>query len=157
MKPSMMGSIVTVSSELKRCKYYGLEPDKKVRVNWEAVRTSPDRAGWIVGERRLQNGVIVSACGYGEDVDPGYLDVKSVTKAIMVCFWPSMKPVFVPADGYTEGGTPVSPSAFEFQQMRKHPEVYERLVKELRLAAAEAPRDAKGRFRKMTPTQQEKS
>lgn len=29
MKPSMMGGIVTVHSELKRCKYYGLEPDKK--------------------------------------------------------------------------------------------------------------------------------
>lgn len=153
MKPSMMGGIVTVHSELKRCKYYGLEPDKKVRVNWDAVRTSPDRAGWVVGERTLQNGIVVHSQNYSDEVEPGYLSVTSTTKAIMVCFWPSMKPVFVPVDGYTDGGNPVSPSAFHFQQLRKHPEVYERLAKELRLAAAEAPRDAKGRFSKTQQVQ----
>lgn len=104
------------------------------------------RVGMVVGYRTVYEGKIQHGKYNSEDFEPNYLtDIKSI-KVILVCFWPTYKPVLVlPEDisnaSWTSLGVPFS--------RLYHPTTYpcsDKYKEELRQYAKEMKRDAKGRW-----------
>lgn len=123
-----MGSIVTVTRELKRMYDYGSDS-----LWWESVDVTP-RAGWVVGWRWLLKGTRV----FDYDDPPRFQETGPRTLAILVAYWPTMNPVRAPVHGWCYGGRPLSPSGTEEQV---------RMAKEAYAQNPEAyPRDDAGRF-----------
>lgn len=126
----LMGSIVTVSEIYER-RTNGEER------KWERKPT-PERAGWVVGFRTVQNGTI-DLGRYNpstENYEPAYLAIESVVQTMLVSFTPHQKPRHVPLDGYVLGGVP---------EHRENP-WDERSKEWMREAAKSFPRDKQGRF-----------
>lgn len=147
---AMMGKLVVVTQRLVRERS---DDDRMLGRTWVPVSLPTPRTGWVVGFKWLQNG----------QIDPGYPGFNGIdgyeppeptefketgprTPAMMVCFWPTMKPDFVPMDGYrmaVPGEAPTSP-AEQCPWDERAREVYRKI-------AAELPRDAMGRFRGTAP------
>ena len=127
-RPDMMGKIVTVHAETRRIKCGG-------KATSEQVSVTP-RAGWIVGQRRMDLGDVQG--GYDE---PGFLRIKESKTLVAVCYWPTMKPVLVSSGCFEEGGVPVSPAKQSWiDSERKNPECTAKYRKELSVYAREQPR-----------------
>lgn len=140
----LMGKIVTVSALATR------EYVDDVRAEMVVTQIEP-RAGWVVGQRAIQTGVWVPTSGGNPWDDDGYepagFAVEKVDMLLAVVFWPTQREVFVPPSCITLGGTPISESKRQFDQIRRRdPSRYAEIVQELRQCAKEAPRDAFGRF-----------
>ena len=102
---ALMGKIVTVHSTLHRV-------DDGDNRKWISQECQP-RAGWFVGISHKQNGQYVSGSGmpspYDYDYDPPHFEQRERVPCILVTFWPTMRPVHVPLDGFEIGGEPQSP------------------------------------------------
>jgi len=88
------------------------------------------RAGWIVGYRSLQCGAVVPGervCYRDGDYDdtPTAFRCDLTVPAFMVCYWPTMKPIYSPPGGFEYGGQPKSPSQLHGEwwadYKKKHP------------------------------------
>lgn len=99
----LMGKVVAVSKVLKR--ESSPEGPGGIRFRWEA-RPIKKRQGWVTGLRWLQVGIRVpeSHRGWCEEEGyepPSFKQTQKPIKCLIVAFWPTEKPVFVPMDGYT--------------------------------------------------------
>jgi len=122
-----MGSLVVVSQEFRRVVVDG-------KAHWEAHDITP-RAGWIVGVRYLQQGRKHPG-GYES---PGYLEQTGpTTHAVLVAYWPTMRPVPVARYSYTQYAQPRSPA--------RSVEWTEQMRQWWRDGAAKQKRNARGRF-----------
>lgn len=76
---------------------------RKIMRTW-VPRVHPGRTGWVVGVRRLAQGIYQPASGYGgsdyEGYEPACLETTSTVPVLLVSFWPNERPVFVPLNGY---------------------------------------------------------
>lgn len=122
---SMMGSIVTVKTELKRRK-------QDYKATWERCDVTP-WAGWVVGFRTLFNGVI--HWNYDE---PTYFAPKGTVKCVLVAPWPTMKGRPVPLDAFEVGGTPTPPDHGGWRNIS--PETAERCKRDLSAEMKDWPR-----------------
>lgn len=87
----LMSKVVTVQQEYVR----NLNPITQ-EIEWIILEAINPRAGWIVGQRSLQEGKRVFI-----DKEVGYVFEQSGRiPCILVVYWPTMKPVRVPLDGY---------------------------------------------------------
>ncbi len=135
-KVELMGKIVTVSWTLKRNSDYG--PGGVVK-KWENVFHKAPRAGWIVGFRTIYSG---KSAFIGPDEGYEWLIEKSHV-CMLVTYWPSMKPIFVPLnyDGaYKLGGKPALLNYEHGGTWREEDK------KHLREEMKDWPRDKKGRW-----------
>ena len=139
----LMGKTVLVTHLLERNE---TEEDGKHKVFWVSKQSLEQRAGWIVGVRFLQEGIYnASNTDYDGEVEPAYLEVTRIVPAIQVSYWPTMKPVNVPLDGYIEGEVhPRSPS--EWSWIRTGEEERNNVKDSLRDEMKDWPRDEKGRW-----------
>jgi hypothetical protein len=84
---------------------------------------------------------------YDSGDPPWFKETGPRTPCLLVVYWPAMKPVKVPLDGYTRVmgddpvEVPVSPGRV-YKWTDRERDFYREI-------AAELPRDAKGRFRKV--------
>ena len=109
---ALMGQIVTVTKEYKRKHIYPKTASSRYgghERKWEVFSMSIPRAGWVIGIRSLMNGDYVAGGGFDEDYDPPYLQVRDTVRCLLVSYWPTMKPVRVPLDGWKLGGAPMPP------------------------------------------------
>lgn len=77
---------------------------------WEANPPFEIRTGWVVGIRYLQTGKR-RYVGYEEGYE--WEQTGKPVEALMVCYWPTMKPIPVPLDGFrvaTDGDPDPCPS-----------------------------------------------
>jgi hypothetical protein len=88
----LMGTLVRVFMVMHR---HDEGDSKQINRTWKSV-LHESRTGWVVGCRRLANGIYNPAAGY----EQASLDVKSTVPVLLVAFWPSERSVFVPLDGY---------------------------------------------------------
>lgn len=151
----LMGKVVLVLAELRRTReddgtYAWCREQPKHRGPVITGKT----AGWVVGFRWLQQGKIEPGCEshYGIDGwDPGdsatFKETGPRVPCLLVAYWPTMKPVRVPLDGFeyaTDAGLcpiPVSPArAFVWTDRWREMQ---------RDDMAQHPRDAKGRWTKL--------
>ena len=143
----LMGLKVIVSQVYERCLSENIERPRQKRADWK-LKPHDRRVGWIVGCIRLQNGEINRRTGYTDDdnYDEGYLKIDSITPALKVVFWPTMKPVFIPiaAPEWAGGFKPLSPSAWSW----KHTSVEAKLGFENTMLdeMRDWPRDTKGHW-----------
>lgn len=141
-----MGEIVTVHWELERTwpQYPGLEdedfdPSKPAGWRtWKPVERAKPRAGWVVGMRRLQSGFRRQLAGFDEA--PEWRQVGGTIPCILVVYWPTMRPVPVPLDGFGPGGEPEAPAYQWTTQDREN----------MRDCMRDFPRDERGRFRALS-------
>lgn len=143
----LMGKTVLVTHLLERY-VHETETVKEEKVIWRVKNCSEERAGWIVGVRFLQEGNYChSVTDYDGEVDPAYLKVTRIVPAIQVSFWPTMKPVNVPLDGYIEGAVmPKSPTEWSWITTCETRRI--QVKNELRDEMKLWPRDDKGRWKK---------
>lgn len=129
----LMGAVVLVHEVYKR---KSTRENFSVRRTWEKEKAE-GRPGWVVGERWLHDGV-VSSWGYEDGVD-WKADGKT-HHCLLVCYWPTMKPVNVPMRGFTfasETEKPYPPvQPIHGQELRDY----------LREEMSAWPRDEKGRW-----------
>lgn len=99
---ALMGKVATVSKVLERQS----SPVGPIgtKSQWK-TRSIKKRTGWITGLRWLQSGIRIpgSHTGYPDEdsYEPPYFkQTERPTKCLIVVFWPTEKPVFVPMDGY---------------------------------------------------------
>jgi len=139
-----MGKVVTVHTVIEKSRDYETN-----QVQWIEKKLEKPKAGWIVGYRTVQNGEYQDASLYdplfGKYEIPPHLQIKSTTKCVLVAFWPTQKPVYVPLSGYEIGGEPKPPYYYS-----EYP-IDDRIREILRQDAKSMPRDAKGRFIKEVP------
>ena len=145
-----MGEVITVHKKLVRQSEV-VNPDNFMnspyKTWWESRDLEISRAGWIVGVRYLPEGTSYFPRGSGEDYEQAYLDVQNVKPAWQVSFWPSLKPILVPVDGFIKGGVPLSPSKFSWIY-QTHPAEKERIRCMMHDDMNRYTRDAKGRWQK---------
>ena len=146
-----MGGVITVHKKLVRQSEV-VNPDNFMnspyKTWWESRDLEISRAGWIVGVRYLSAGTSYPPRGHGEDWENGYMDVSSVIPAWQVSFWPSLKPILVPVDGFIKGGVPLSPSKFAWIY-KMDPREKERIRCLMHDDMKRYPRDAKGHWMKL--------
>lgn len=130
----LMGKVVLVHWELKRQQGTPVVPNYRF---WEAKKAF-SRPGWVVGERWLQSGTVVSDFGVGS-VWQRRPDSSS-THCLLVVYWPTMKPVRVPLDGFEIAPETVRPYP---PDTGPYTEDYR---KRLREEMQGWPRDEKGRW-----------
>ncbi len=127
----MMGKVVTV--------YYHYERSFQRRPNGEEYREykvkplPKELSGWVTGFRSLQNGFYRS----GSYEDPPTLQQTERVRCVLVCVWPTQRPLMVPYEAIRLGGVPRFPSAYEWTERDR-----ELLRKEVK----SYPRDKNGRF-----------
>ena len=126
MTPPWMGSLVMVNAEFRRVVVDG-------KAHWEAHDITP-RAGWIVGMRCLQTGHQEQAFEYGTS----FVESAPRKTALIVAYWPTMRPVPVARYSYTQYAQPRSPA--------RSVEWSDEARQEWRDGAARQKRDEKGRF-----------
>lgn len=135
MSPSArdwMGKVVLVEQVYAK-KWLG---DGSRMRTWERCKITP-RAGWFVGSRVLQNGVVNRGQGYEDSTT---FTPKSSVRCAMVVFWPTMAPLPVPWGWFDLTDTePVSPAKHDWESMAPS-------RKALWAANLEQFRDEKGRF-----------
>ena len=81
-------------------------------VVWAPFKLDKPRSGWIVGFRSVQEGHFDYTPYDEEGGQVPYLHQIGRVQAVQVCYWPTMKPVLVPMDGFdsVDHGEPVSPA-----------------------------------------------
>jgi len=124
-----MGKIVIVHKIFKRCHLNS-------RRSWEP-QPAEGRPGWVVGERWVQEGLVCKDLDYGNvwtQTDPN-------KHCLLVTYWPNMKPVRVPDDGYELA----APTIYPYQTPQPWPQSWR---DNLRKEMSEWPRDIKGRWAK---------
>lgn len=136
-KTALMGQIVTVNKFLSRT-------TRGNRRNWVTIE-GHRRAGWVVGFRTVQCGIL-SYEGYeGEGASlqgSYYLDPTAYIPCMLVAYWHNQKPIHVPLDGYELGGKPHPTDSWGRQDscLRK------RAVEEAQMTMLYWPRDSRGRW-----------
>jgi len=132
---ALMGQIVTVHTELLRGKAYP-------KVYHELCLRNKTRAGWVVGFRHLPTG---SSSWESEEVgrifETHSLKDHPSHTAVLVTYWPSLKPVRVPLDGFTMANShdkPYPPNGSP-EEIADYKDFYRRKIQHY-------PRDEKGRF-----------
>ncbi|MDE2104660.1 MAG: hypothetical protein KGL39_45915 [Patescibacteria group bacterium] len=149
---ALMGSRVVVSGILKRVKE---DVEHGFCARWERFGI-PERTGWIVGIRYMPTGRFLrsrqverNVGGYAEDdwAPPEWRQAGKPTPALLVCFWPSEKPVPVPMDAWRKPDPPFFDNP--------HPSAWGQSANDVARAKAilaawntdnPQPRGAKGRF-----------
>jgi len=124
---NLMGRIVVVNKVLRR--HYSVEDVR----SWEASDAG-GRPGWVVGERWLQVGSVDYDHDYGHIWTPRK---GRATHCLLVCYWPSMRSVKVPDDGYEIAPKTIYP----YVTPQPWPEDSRELM---RKEMSDWPRDAKG-------------
>lgn len=85
----LMGQVVLVDREYYREHQGNL-------ATWKPTKLHKPRPGWIIGTRWLQRGYLVCC-------DRAYFEEDGLrTQCLLVVYWPTMRPVRVPLDGYRE-------------------------------------------------------
>ena len=122
---------------------------------WRPKSYFDPRAGWVVGFRVVREGELKKGhaySGYDGDYDyePGHLTVSNTVQVVLVSFWPSMKPVLIPLNGYVLGGTPISPQHLAYQEFAiTSPKQEQDFRQMMREEAEKMERDEHGRFKKI--------
>ena len=127
----LMGQVVLVDKVYRRDAERVMRGTRKT---WR-VADADGRPGWVVGERWLHDGVA--------DYDPEYGSWTSKGGShhcLLVVYWPTMKPVQVPPDGYRLAPETVKP--YRPVQSQWSDSDRERLSADMR----NWPRDEKGRW-----------
>jgi len=102
----LMGRVVLVDRVFNRA-YPGTDSENRYGKIWRACEAK-GRPGWVVGERWLQNG----ATRYSHMGGPMNWERKGASvHCLLVAYWPTMKPVRVPLDGYRTAPEGVKPEA----------------------------------------------
>lgn len=130
----LMGKVVLVDRVFKRI--HPMNDDRRLYKKAWQVQKSNGRPGWVVGERWIQNGA--TEWSYGGD-DPPCWKEESRIHVLLVAYWPTVKPVRVPFDGYRMAPPTVQPYPTEFKWT-------ENLKDEQRQEMKDWPRDEKGRW-----------
>lgn len=140
---SLMGAIVIVDFTYERIKYCKSGTSNCTVKSWDK-RKAVSRPGWIIGERWLQTGSSYwAAYSYEDETPPEWHEEGKRTHCLLVTYWPTMKPVKVPLDGYRLAPAYMRPYA----PVNRWPlSCRKELAKEM----AEWPRDSKGRWTKKT-------
>lgn len=143
----LMGAVVIVHEVYKREKRFAGTPPRR-EVKWEAVRVE-GRPGWVVGERWLQDGIVRYYNSYEDP--PEWKPNGTTHHCLLICYWPTLRPVCVPMWGYLLAGETVQP----------YPPVHPIFDKDWRACQREImeawPRDEKGRWvKKCQPSTQNK-
>jgi hypothetical protein len=133
----LMGKVVVVEKVYRRI---DLEPARNghvstTKMGWEVI-DAVLRPGWVVGERWLQAGTAY----HGDYDDPASWTRGDVSyHCLLVAYWPSMKPVRVPVDGFklADGVAPYRTPGWPYTERHR---------KEMRKEMADWPRDVKGRW-----------
>lgn len=140
----MMGRVVLVAELMER--HVSDIVYKSCNISW-TIRDNPrPRAGWIVGVRFVQEGLIHGAWSNGDDGDAAHLEITKTIPVYQVSYWPTMKPVLVPFSGIHRAAEiePVSPSKWSW--MTTSEEEKKRYIEFLKEEMSKAPRDSKGRW-----------
>lgn len=135
---AMMGRIVLVDRVYIRMRNYTKDAGNSVYKQW-GTYAGTGRPGWVTGERWLQQGL--SYWGYLEDTPPEWSEKGKRTHCLLVCYWPTMKSVFVPLDGYRLADEYTKPYSPESRWLTGH-------RKSMRWIMDKWPRDARGRWKK---------
>jgi len=148
-KYELMGQFVSVKSYMKPTKAFNKRSYQKHNLKTE-------RVGMVVGYRTVYEGKKIQQGNYNpEDFEPSYLtEIKSI-KVVLVCFWPTYKPVLVLPEDIKK--VEYSEEFFFFtcgvgwlpRKDLYHPTSLpysERDKEDLRMYAAEMKRDSKGRW-----------
>ena len=98
----LMGKLVLVDWVYKREGEYKDDHAKKCWRRTQAV----GRPGWVVGQRHLQQGV--THYGYADE-GPTWKQTGPATPCLLVAYWPTMRPVMVPLDGWRPAPDTVRP------------------------------------------------
>ncbi len=117
-KVKYMGTKVAVYFELRKWVESEELPNEgeKAVTRWRPEKLDKPRTGWIVGFRSMQEGYPVEYVHRGDEGEivhvERYLRQIGRVQAVQVCYWPTMKPVLVPMDGFdsVDHGEPVSPA-----------------------------------------------
>ena len=137
-KYELMGQYVQVKAFMKPARKF--QRREHIRYN---IR--PSRVGMVVGYRTVYDGKVEpSHNNCPDDYEPGYLtDIKPI-KVILVCFWPTYKPVLVSPEDISlpilfphKGIHNLQPTVFPYSDRDRE---------NLRKYAKEMKRDAKGRW-----------
>jgi len=135
---NLMGQVVTVRQQLCARR-------QGIQKRWLSEKV-PERAGWVVGFTIRMDGQIEQG---GDFYKPPYFRETKRTPCLLVAYWPTVKPVPVPLDGYELGGTPTPPDFGGWRGINE--EALQRYKRELRDDMIRWPRDKKGRWLKQTP------
>lgn len=129
-KLELIGKVVTVKEEVK---FFYDDDNKRYCI---IVKNENARAGWIVGFRSLREGRIVIESNdsfYGSNK---YFETTHTVPVVLISYWPTLKPVPVPLDGFELGGEPEVPGNWTEENRKKVSDIVKRKY----------PRDSKGRF-----------
>lgn len=132
----LMGRIVLVDRMFKRTSNYDSPIGSMVTKSWTDV-AAESRPGWVVGERWLQEGTV--SYGYGDEGPFWDRNAGHSIHCLLVTYWPTMKPVRVPLDGYRMAPETCAPYLSESAWLTEYKE---RIRKEMQ----DWPRDARGRW-----------
>lgn len=94
-----MGKKVEVTHIYKRYRVSSKDEIGKIvhMRTWEIIPITP-RVGWVVGKRTIYNGKYEpGSYSYDDPFPPALVNVKPLS-AMLVAFWPTMRPVLVPYD-----------------------------------------------------------
>jgi hypothetical protein len=149
----LMGKVVLVDRVYKRTHpvcddrrlYKRTHPmcdDRRLYKKVWQVQEAAGRPGWIVGERWIQNGA--TEWSYGGD-DPPVWRVKNCVHVLLVTYWPTLKPVHVPFDGYRPAPLTVQPYPTKYRWSERDKDVMRNEMKDW-------PRDEKGKWVKKCST-----
>ncbi len=135
-KYELMGQYVSVKSYMKAAKEFCARSYRKYDLKTE-------RVGMVVGYRTVYEGKIRHSNYNPEDFEPNYLtEIKSI-KVLLVCFWPTYKPVLV----LPEDAKYIYPNQCLTYYLHPTSRLWsEKDREEERKYAAEMKRDSKGRW-----------
>lgn len=147
----LMGRVVGVHTVLRRVVQRN---DHNREIIWAKTDLPETRPGWVIGRRSLQEGYVnyrstsgtsFSLLSEPVDEDPPTLIQKNRVTALMVTFWPTEKPRFVPLDGFLEyqPGKEDEPWPSCWGHTKEENENWRRLSSDM---SRDYPRDEKGRF-----------
>ncbi len=135
-----MGKVVLVTAELKPAFVYPHDG----RIIRNIVRRDAHRAGWVTGFSWLCEGNKVM----GGDMAGCVLEETKRIPCMLVAYWPTMRPVKVPLDGYEypTDVVPESPSAREWRLYEEQQPLYAKAARACYREDADLPRDDRGRW-----------
>lgn len=134
----LMGKVVLVDRVYKRTHPASdplSERSGEYKKVWQVVGAQ-GRPGWIVGERWIQSGA--TEWSMGGDDPPTWREDERV-HVLLVTYWPTMKPVRVPFDGYRFARPTVRPYPTRYKWTEWDKEIVRKDMKNW-------PRDEKGRW-----------
>jgi len=143
----LMGKRVVVVKRYVR--KVGELKSRSLDLYWESGDVSEKRQGWIIGYRHLNNGTHTPSSGYtyDYDYDPATFKTTSKIPCLLITYWPTQKPIYVPIDGFLDLEEEIrdtyplyTNSGYGAGNYRKH---YIELTKTM---SKDFPRDSKGRF-----------